>query len=312
MLLFMRAPGFHLGQATAPERLARDRLTHQAWGDRLTAAQYLDRERTLRQTDHARLAMHSWVLRLENGVVAASCETYRLALHPGGAVEVIASVFVDRPLRGVGMASRLLELLVENRREAGIDALLLFSEVGESIYERAGFRRLPGPMRHVVARPCAVPSSVRRLTPDALPSVCDQRAHWREGRIDVALSDALLGWHRARSAFYAQALGRDDSAVIGVASDEAALLWAVDHKAGLLRLLEASGAPGGALEPLLLAAGDEAATLGLSGAELWDDDHSLTLTGGAAHEREDDLAMGLAFTPRGALFLGPLSRLSWA
>ena len=308
----MRAPGFHLGQATAPERLTRDRLTQQSWGDRLTAAQYLDRERTLRQTDHARLAMHTWVLRLENGVVVARCETYRLALQPGGVVEVIASVFVDRPLRGVGMASRMLELLVENRREAGIDALLLFSEVGESIYERAGFQRLPGPMRHAVARPYTVPSSVRRLTIDDLPALRDRRERWREGRIDVVLSDALLEWHRARSAFYAQALGRDDSPVIGVASDDAAVLWAVDHKAGLLRLLEASGAPGSALEPLLLAAADEAATLGLTGAELWDDDHSLTLKGGAAHEREDDLAMGLAFTPRGELFLGPLSRLSWA
>ncbi len=126
----MSLPGFRLCEAAAGDKLTRDKLTYEAWGDRLTLPQYLTRERLLRASGHARSGLHTWLLRLPNGVVVASAETYRLPLTPAGALEVVASVFVERPLRGVSMATRLIDALVAQRREAGLDGLVLFSEVG--------------------------------------------------------------------------------------------------------------------------------------------------------------------------------------
>ena len=78
----MENPGFLLTEMSAPEKVARDRLTFSAWGAGLTRDQYLTRERLLSQTDHGRLDMRTWALRVPNGVIMASCETFRLPLLP--------------------------------------------------------------------------------------------------------------------------------------------------------------------------------------------------------------------------------------
>lgn len=311
MLAGMNGPGFQLGHATATEKLARDRLTFEAWGSRLSAAQYLDRERILRATEHGRLNMHSWVLRLPNGVVVASCETFRLPLMPQGAIEVIASVFVDRALRGARMASRLMEALIENRREAGIDALILFSEVGAKLYEHAGFKRLPAPTRLADARPMRS-GGPKPLARDRLPELLALRNRFRDGRIDLLLNEAIVDWHLERARFYAGLLGTPALEHVGAHTDDAVVIWCPDYKNERLRLLEASGNPGAQLEPLLDAAAAQAHRMGLRAVELWDDAHSRPLGGLVSGERDDDLPMGLSFTPRGELFLGPLSRATWA
>jgi GNAT superfamily N-acetyltransferase len=302
----MIGPGFRLGEATAPERTARDRLTFDAWGDRLTRAQYLDRERTLRQTTHGRIGMHSWVLRLPNLVVAASCETFRLPLAPGGVVEVVASVYVDPPLRGVRMASRLMEALVESRREAGVDGLVLFSEVGHAIYAHHGFKVLPAPTRGAPARP-APPGTPPALGRAALPMLLERRNALRTGQIGLQLLDTLVDWHLARAAFYARALARPEPESVGMIDGEVVARWVADYKNDVLRVL-----PGASLTGILARAGAEAASLGLAGVELWDDAHSVLLAGPLPIDRGDDVPMGLSFTPRGELFLGPLSRACWA
>jgi len=304
------APGFRLCEAHAGDRLARDKVTYEAWGARLTAPQYLERERLLRATGHGRGAMHSWLLRLPNDVVVASAETFRLPLQPAGAVEVVASVFVERPLRGVGMASRLVEALATHRREAGLDALVLFSEVGDGLYARAGFSKLPAPTRRWHVHPVTVMPGV--ATVDVPGPLLEARARWRGEELDLRVDAPLVDWHEARARFYAAALGRPAPGPLGALSDDACLLWCADFKTGVLRLLEASGRPGALLQPLVDAAMAEAARLGLAHLELWDDAHSLRLEGGTGFERDDDLPMGLAFTPRGGLALGPLSRLWWA
>jgi hypothetical protein len=103
-----------------------------------------------------------------------------------------------------------------------------------------------------------------------------------------------------------------DAHLAGASTDDALVLWVADYKNGLLRLLDASGAPHADLSPLFDAAAHEAATLGLAAVEHWDDAHSLALAGPPATGRDDDLPMGLSFTPRGELFLGPLARAAWA
>lgn len=313
MLRAMEVSGFRLDEATASERIARDRLTWEAWGDRLSRAQYLERERVLRQTDHGRLAHHTWALRVLSGVVVGSCETYRLPLLRGGAVEVIASVYVERALRGVKMASRMLHALVAQRREAGIDALILFSEVGTDLYERLRFKKLPAPTRTWAAQESSIdpePFVVRR--PEELGLLLAHRNRLRSDDVDVRATIDLVDWHVARSRFYARTLERPEAASLGARDGDVVALWCPDHKNGVLRILDASGPAGAGLERLAAIAQHEAARLGLSRVELWDDAHSARLTGGTSHERDDDLPMGQPFTPRGELFLGPLARLCWA
>lgn len=310
MLPFMEWTGFLLGEATATERLSRDRLTCEAWGAGLSRAQYLARERFLRQTTHGATARHTWVLRLQNGAVVASCETYRLPLSPSGGVEVIASVFVDRPLRGAGMASKLIEALVAHRREAGLDGLVLFSEVGAGLYERMGFKVLPAPTRRWFGAP-AGHTSVELLGRDSLQTLLEQRARLRTG-IELKVFEPLVHWHLARADFYAEALERPVLDSLGATDGHVTALWCPDHKNRKLRVLEVSGPEGMTLEFVMRSASAEAQRLDLDSVELWDDAHSSRLVGGTAFERPDDLPMGLSFTPRGELFLGPLSRLCWA
>ena len=308
----MIGAGFRLGEATAAERIARDRLTYEAWGERLTREQYLDRERILRQTAHGRLDMHTWVLRLPNDVVVASAETFRLPLLPAGAIEVIATVYVDRPLRGVKMGSRLMAALVASRREAGLDALILFSEVGTDIYARQGFKALPAPTRSWTQALAPLSEAIEPLVLDGLPEALAWRDRARQDRIDLRVTDTAFRWHWARTEFYAWVLGRPARSVIGARVGDVQLLWVPDFKHDVLRILDATGPAGADLEPAIAGALAEARMLGLPSVELWDDAASVLLTGGTPLERTDDIPMGISFTPRGELFLGPLSRASWA
>jgi N-acetylglutamate synthase-like GNAT family acetyltransferase len=306
----MDAPAFLLTDVSAPEKLARDRLTYAAWGKGLTRDQYLARERLLRQTDHGRLAMRTWALRVPNGTILATCETFRLPLLPTGSLEVIASVFVDGPLRGVRMASRLMQALVAHRREAGLDGLVLFSEVGETLYARAGFRTLPSPSRSWPAR--TSDTTARRLLVTERQEAFDWRNAQRAERIDLKLLDQLFDWHLERSLFYAQHLPRLMTEHIGARAGDVQALWVPDFKSNVLRVLDVTGPAGASLEPVMQVAADEAARLGLTQVDLWDDAVSATLVGGTSAPRDNDLPMGIAFTPRGELFLGPLSRACWA
>lgn len=308
----MAPAAFHLDEASAAERVARDRLTWQAWGTLLTKAQYLDRERTLRQTVHGQLDRHTWVLRVANGTVVASCETFRRPLLHGGAVEVVASVFVDPPLRGAHMASRLVDALARQRAEAGIDGLVLFSEVGTRIYERLGFRALPAPTRTWASDAPELRPTAETVAREDLPALLAERHRLRAQRIDVRLTDAIFDWHFARARFYADVLGRPSPASVGARTQDALFVWAPDFKGDALRILDASGTPGASVAPLVEAARAEARRLGLAFVELWDDAHSAFLGGPGADERDEDLPMGRSFTPRGELFLGPLSRAMWA
>jgi GNAT superfamily N-acetyltransferase len=307
----MTGVGFQLGEATAVERTARDRLTFEEWGSRLTQAQYLDRERVLRQTLHGQHDMRSWVLRLPNAVIAASCETFRLPLMPEGVIEVVATVYVDRALRGVKMASRLIDALIEARREAGVDGLVLFSEVGTDLYARSGFKLLPAPVRTWTEPPAHDAASVW-LSPDDLTTALQERSRIRSHLLDLRLTEPLVDWHLTRARFYARTLGVPMAPHLGARAGGVQLFWSPDFKCNVLRILDATGPAGASIEPAIAAAVNESRALGLGGVELWDDACSSQLVGGERRLRADDVPMGLSFTPRGELFMGPLSRTCWA
>jgi hypothetical protein len=124
--------------------------------------------------------------------------------------------------------------------------------------------------------------------------------------------EQIYCWHRERALFYARTQSRPMPLSIGARLGESQALWVPDFKSNVLRVIDATGRPDDSLDPLLNALAREAAELGFRHVELWDDAVSLRLTGGEPLPRTDDVPMGQAFTPRGALFMGPLSRACWA
>ena len=137
-------------EATPTEKRARDELAHAAWGDRLTIAEFIEREERLRATPFARASMKTWLL-VEGGDPRrrplASLETFmvpcRHGMRAGRAFEV-ASVFTEPALRGRGHASRLLRLVAEACvRSPGALAMTLYSDVGARLYERCGYVARP-------------------------------------------------------------------------------------------------------------------------------------------------------------------------
>jgi hypothetical protein len=201
--------------------------------------------------------------------------------------------------------------LVAHRREAGLDALVLFSEVGPTLYERAGFHVLPMAARRWTSA-ASGGAEAQPLGEGDLSDAFDWRNRCRAERIDLRLSPEIFHWHLTRAKFYASHLPRDLNATVGARGGGVQALWVPDFKSNVLRLLDLTGAPGASLDPVIASARAAAASMGLDQVELWDDPVSQQLTGGEPLGRDDEIPMGMAFTPRGALFLGPLSRACWA
>jgi predicted N-acetyltransferase YhbS len=126
--------------ATDAEKVARDRVTFPEWGTRLSLEQYLEREAVLRAHPFSR-GMRTWLL-LEGADVLASCETFDNVSCVGadpGVTWSIASVYVEERHRGRGHATKLMDLVAEEASRQGVQACVLFSDVGTRIYERSGF-----------------------------------------------------------------------------------------------------------------------------------------------------------------------------
>src|SRR5262249_23044174 len=130
------------------QKRARDRFTFASWGTRLTVEQFCAREQRLRQHRWPQAAMRTWLLCGDDGEVLCSCETFRMrSFHRGedGWTQAVASVLTEPALRRSGYASTLIAYLMRELTQQGVDlhASILFSDVGASLYQRAGFEAVP-------------------------------------------------------------------------------------------------------------------------------------------------------------------------
>jgi predicted N-acetyltransferase YhbS len=193
-----------LVQATPAEKVARDTLTASAWGRQLSTEHFLAREAALRGHAFARSSMTTWLWSAES--ILSSCETFEVPASRGavkGKAFIVASVFTETALRGRGYAGMMMKALVERLSAPNILAVALFSEVGPTLYERAGFVSQHGVDLVFPARVERSASRVqwthdieappRRTEPDA---------------VTLELSVAQCDWHVERERFYAAALGR--------------------------------------------------------------------------------------------------------
>lgn len=200
----MAAPSFGVRELTSPEDLKRRRVPQQsAWCPALTIEQFLAREDRLAAHPWARERMRTWILvspaELELGGeehlsdhALASLETFRQdAIGPGnerGSIYGVASVFVAPELRGRSYATRLCSAIRQRLKEEdpGAFGAVLYSDVGPSIYAKAGFAAPPAPpVSHLFrfrddpdshSRAEAAAGGVEWLTRDSIGAVVDSLA----------------------------------------------------------------------------------------------------------------------------------------
>lgn len=277
-------------EATLAEKVSRDALTAAAWGRQLSTEQFLAREAALRSHPFAKASMRTWLWCGDS--ILSSCETFEVAATRGatsGRAFIVASVFTEPALRGKGHAVAMLNALVERLSTPDALAVVLFSEVGPTIYERAGFVGQPGvdlvfPARAAPRR--EEPAAVRWTTAiEAPPHRGDPHA------VTLVLSAQQCDWHVERERFYAAALHRPappahvarlNASSLAVAAsfqrNELHVLWTEFHDdADGLALLEACAAL--------------ALRCGLPAVRVWEARAMPTPAGATRVDRNDELPM---------------------
>jgi hypothetical protein len=198
----------------------------------------------------------------------------------------VASVFTERALRGRGYASRMMTLLEERLRERDpkAHAVVLYSDVGPSMYERAGY---------------VAPRAAFDRVWDAKAG--DVGVELLHDMVEIDAPDdpfvvwpdaAQLDWHRERERAYAALLGRTPIATAGARAGDGVLLWTKSYRNDRLLVLAWNGR-----EPdrLLEAARNVAAAARLQKVAMWDQPG---MRGGALVPREGSLPMVRALDSR--------------
>ncbi|MFT3840304.1 MAG: GNAT family N-acetyltransferase [Myxococcaceae bacterium] len=255
--------------ANEEQKLARDRVTHGAWGTGLTLEQYLEREQLLRAHAWPKAAMQTWLLE-DGGEVKASCETFRndsfVDGTPGNSWS-IASVFTEARLRGKGHALTLMnEVRDRLQREPKAQSVVLFSEVGANLYERAGYQVVAPAVDHVLpAVSGPAPAGVKPLrTSLPRPAAPTGPGLWLWPSVEQ------IDWHLARSHIYARFMGRQPLPYDAAELDGARVWWQAYFKTNELLVLWLEG-PRQGIAGLLAAAQSLAHASGLKQVRLWAD-----------------------------------------
>jgi GNAT superfamily N-acetyltransferase len=313
-----------LREATDAEKVARDAVTYPEWGTRLTIEQYLEREGVLRAHPFSR-GMRTWLL-VQAGAVLASCETYENASRVGderGVSWSIASVYTEPDLRGRGHCTRLMDLLVRRAEREGLQACVLFSDVGERLYARSGYVAVRQPLDWVLdvpSEPSGRPSdSSTGVPPSAHGGPLPLVEQIPLPRLDAPVAGTLqlepsleqLDWALAREALYARFLKRCRPQVHTARRGSAHATWAAYFKSNELIILWLH--PGTAEETaaLLDAARAQAHQCGLERVRLWAPPGLTAPPAVSPEKRKDELPMWRALGPRRLTSWTHVQRALW-
>jgi GNAT superfamily N-acetyltransferase len=252
--------------ATDEDKRQRDHLGHLAWGAKLSAEQWVVREERLRAHAWARRAMTTWLLR-DGDETLSSCETFvQEGWLDGERADVwaVASVFTEERLRGRGHATRLVDLVRERARAAGVLASTLFSDVGLGQYERSGY--VARPAEDLIFPPetgepaAAVDALLTEVT--AVPPPPD------EDFVIWPTADQV-DWHLERSRVYGELLARDSGATVGARAGDGVAYWSTDSTQERLLVLLLAARRAHEAEALLRAARRTARQLKLREVRMW-------------------------------------------
>lgn len=270
--------GYSLHLATPGAKLQRDLQTHEAWGARLSVAQYQSREVRLRAHAWPSRAMRSWHLLNADGQVVSSCESFAMASFfegaPVGSSFGIASVFTESSLRGRGHAERMMRLLEAAllELEPAAEALHLYSDVGEALYARAGYVAVGAWSEQLNPGVDAKwPERVEEVDEQRLPRIWETVSPRAQGLV-IWPDVEQLDWHLERERIYAAELGRPRPLRCGARAGDALAIWAADFKDDVLRIVAlVPGETGEQRDGVLRAAMSVARESGLSHVERWVD-----------------------------------------
>lgn len=226
-----------LVQASGVQKRERDALCHQEWGGRLTPAQFLAREERLRAHSWAAGGMTTWLWMDDGGEVLGSCETFRMESWLGperGDSYGVASVFVEPRLRGQGIAESMIKALIAALR-AGPGrphSSILFSDVGATLYERAGYVAVKGTDRVFAPLSSGGPSDgVDQLFKEnELAPQLERTPRPRHEQYVVWPTADQLDWHVERERIYSQLLSLRRPWVHGARLGESVVFWVADLK----------------------------------------------------------------------------------
>lgn len=285
--------------ATPEECRARDRLTHEAWGSPLSVEEFCDREERLRATPWSRASLRSWLL-ARGSEVLASCETYRMESRIGaqrGWTFGIASVFVERALRGRGYAQKLLRQVGELLAAEGAQASILYSEVGPALYARLGWVARPAATRAWGAR--AGEGLPAERVDEAEVATLLAAADGRPLRYRVTMTLAQVDWHWERARIYRARLERPKRFAPGLRAGGAWAILYPDYRTHRLTLLELQ--PGTREETAAVVEGArrEAASLGLREVTIQENPYNVEhLPEGGQRACDDGVPMIRVFEPQ--------------
>lgn len=279
-----------LRAASEAERRGRDAHTFEAWGRRLTQAQYFAREARLRGHVWAREAMRTWLWE-DDGQTLASCETFEVPSVVGeapGRSWVVASVYVEPTLRRHGHAVAMMRALLERLRgESGAQAVTLYSEVGEALYARVGFQ---GVLSFDVCFEAggAAPGAVQ-WAEDQLPLPVTRAPE--AGQLRLRVTSGQVAWQLERERFYAEALARGPLRVHGARLGPASIGWTASWRDDELLVLWLDAPSDDDVVALVQAARWVAADAGLARVRVWETRPLPPRLGGLRAVRDDALAM---------------------
>jgi GNAT superfamily N-acetyltransferase len=275
-------------KATEQQKLDRDLLTFEAWGKRLNLDQFLVRESVLRREKWSHENMTTWLLQDNLDQPLASCETFRMKsyirhreIQTLGSTLGIASVYVEPRLRGNGYSSALLTELINHltTENEKFHACVLYSEVGEALYQKVGFCPVqsmewvfPSDSSTVLSEPAEVCSITREHFIDhAHRYLCPPQSKfciWPE-------CDQIF-WHIKRQDLYTSFLEKNNSNIVGIATNDSWIIWMIDYKYDVLRILVSSLKNSADADALIKKARQFAYKMGLLEVRLWSTSETLS------------------------------------
>jgi GNAT superfamily N-acetyltransferase len=298
-----------LVEATPAQQVLLDAVTASAWGQRLTLAQFLEREARLRAAPFARASLRTWLWTGDDGAVRSSCETYRVPARRGeraGHGAIVASVFTEGPLRGRGYASAMLAVVCERLRAEGTLAVGLFSEVGAALYERVGFVERPSWDVLWPAREGSLDGVSLEAAVQAPPA---RRAPSPQVTFELTLDQCQ--WHVEREQTYASLLNLPSPTQHLARAGTSTVCWAASFQTGELHVLWYQLGRRDEADALLRAARHVAFSCGLSRVRVWETEPLPTVADAERVRRTDELPM-LRALDGGASDWDTVHRGSWA
>lgn len=254
-------------EANAAQQLERDSLTWHAWGAGLTAPQFIERERRLREHAWSRRTMKSYWWVDADGAPLSSCELFTDEAHVGtrrGVVGVIASVFTEEKLRGHGHAAHMLNAVSEQAKDCL--ALTLFSEIGVGLYSRLGFYAVPS--FDTFFTPLAEAPKGLELIASPLPS--PQHELGDDESLRVLLASDRLDWHLERERIYGEVGSRPRLPFHGARLGTATITFTAYWKTNELQVLTLDARTEDDTSKLLDAARHAAHLAGLPTVRVWE------------------------------------------